>query len=381
MVKNMKVKVIIAAILSLFMLSLQIFAAESYEDELYTHSEFGANSITDALPEEIFDKLPSGDIFSSDGFHERFSFEYFRGLIKATILETMTPAFRSTVGVMSLVIVASVLSMLKKTVRDGGAATVFSFASSLCIMLALYNEAVSLTTTVKTYITQLSAVVTAMVPVTVAINAAGGNLSSASVSASGMMIGLAFVENLSSAGLMPVLQLCFGLSIASGIGGGVNLSGISKLVRGVFTWILALSSAIISAVMTFQSSIAVHADTLSMRAIKFAASNAVPVVGGIAGDAVRAVAGSLSLIKSTVGWVGVILIAVMTLPILARVLLTRLGIRICETASDIIGLEREKNLLSDIGGLYGFLAAVCVISGLMFIYAMALFAKSSVAAI
>ncbi len=372
-------KTLFAAVLIITFFLIPLSANEPTEDELYTASEFDAEGVLDALPPEVVEKLPGGDIFSSKGFYERFSVGYFLNLIKSTLSAAISPALEGFAATLALVLISSVLSTLKNAIRSDALGALFEFVAGLCIMLTLYKTASELVESVRLYISRLSTVVNAMVPVTVAIGTAGGNLTSASVGASGMMLALTFVETLASRGLLPVLQLCFGLSIASGINGELKLSGISKLVRGVFTWIIALISSIISAVMTFQTSIASHADSLSMRAVKFATSNAVPVVGGIAGDAVRTVAGSLSLVKSTVGWVGVILIAVVTLPVIINVLLARLGVRASETAAEILGLERERVLLSEVSGLYGFLAAVCVISALMFVYAMALFAKSSTA--
>ena len=116
-----------------------------------------------------------------------------------------------------------------------------------------------------------------------------------------------------------------------------------------------------------------------MRAVKFAASGSVPVVGSIAGDAVGAVAGSIGLIKGTAGWVGVIIVIIMTVPVTAEIIITRLCMNIACTAADIVGLERERDILSGMCGLLGFLAAGSFISSLMFVYALALFAGSGTA--
>ena len=349
------------------------------EAELYSADEFDVNSILDALPDEVKDKLPEEDIFSGEEFSKRFSVDYFFSLIKETLTSLLSPAVKTLSMTLGLVLIASALSALKGVFHSPALVSLFEFVSGLCIMITLYENAAVLVEAVQAYLYRLTGVVGAMVPVMLSVGIAGGNTASSALGANAMMLSLAFVEALASQVLFPVLQLCFGLSAASGIGGGLKLGGISKLVRGVLTWVIAFIGAVISAVMTFQTSIAARADSLSMRAIKFAASNTVPVVGGIASDAVGAVASSLSLIKSTVGWVGVIIIAVLTLPIIFNVLLTRLGISISETAADIIGLEKEKSLLSEMCGLLGFLAAVCVISALMFVYALALFAKSAAA--
>ena len=373
----MKILKLIFIIGAAIIFSLPLGAAS--DAELYSADEFDVDSILDALPEEVREKLPEGDIFSGESFVERFSAKYFFTLLKDTLNSLLSPALKTLSVTLGLILVASALSALKGVVHSSALVSLFEFVSGLCIMIVLYENAAVLVESVQVYLYRLTGVVGVMVPVMLSVGIAGGNAASSAVGANSMMLSLAFVETLASKVLFPVLQLCFGLSAASGIGGGLKLGGISKLIRGVLTWIIALIGAVISAVMTFQTSIAARADSLSMRAVKFAASNTVPVVGGIASDAVGAVASSLSLIKSTVGWVGVIIIAVMTLPIIFNVLLTRLGVSISETAADIIGLEKEKSLLSEMWGLLGFLAAVCVIAALMFVYALALFAQSAAA--
>lgn len=345
---------------------------------LYGTADFDTDAILDALPEEVRRTLPEG-IFEADGFAERFSADYFFRLIGDAVKAALSPAWSMTATTLGLVLIAAALTALRSVVRADALASLFEFVSGLCILLTVYTRTAELFRLVSLYLTQLSGIVTAMVPVMIAIGTAGGNLSASTVSAGSMMMGLAFVETLAAHGLFPVLQLCFGMTAASGIGGGMKLSGITNLVRGTFTWILGLIAAVISAVMSFQNAIASRADSLSMRAVRFAASKAVPVVGGIASDAVGAVAESLSLVRSVVGTAGIILIAVLTLPVLINVLLSRLGVSVTQTAAEILGLDRERALLSELTGLLGFLAAVCVIAALMFVYALALFAKTAAA--
>lgn len=347
--------------------------------ETYTTDDFDLSEVLDALPEDVRARLPNGNAFESDRFVERFSFEYFVDLIGDAVNAALSPALRTLCKTLGLVIIASALSALRGAVGSKSLGVPFEFISGLCIMLTLYTTAASLVDTVEVYLTQLSNIVNAMVPVAIAIGTAGGNASASAVSGSAMLLGLSAVEALAKEGLYPILQLCFGLSVASGLGAVPGLGGISKTVRGAFTWVLGLTTALISAVMTFQTSIAARADSLSMRALRFAASKSVPVVGSLASDAVSAVAESLALVKSTVGWGGVIIIAVLTLPIVINVLFTRMSVVASAVAADVLGLEREKRILEEIAGLFGSLAAICVIAALMFVYALAVFAKSAVA--
>lgn len=365
-------------ILIIFLI-LPIFTVGVGAAEAYSVDEFDTRAIIDALPREVKEKLPEGDLFSASDFSERFSFEYFFGFLSDTLSAAVTPALKNFTSVLGLVLLSAALSAFKGLMRSDGAAAAFELVSELCILLTLYKTAVSLTARVSSFLSELGTVISAMVPTMLAIGTAGGDGGGAAVSANGMMLGVAFVEGVAAVGLYPVLKLCFGMSIFSGMGGGIRLDGITKLIRNLFVWILGFLAAAISAVMSFQSSIALKADSLSVRAVKFAVYNTVPVAGGIASDAVSAVAGSISLIKGGVGWGGVIILAVMTLPLILDILFIRMGVVISSAAADVVGLDREKRMLDEMSGLFGSLAAVCVICALMFVYALALFAKSATA--
>ena len=370
------IRVIIMVLGVLLVLGVNAFATD--EPKLYSADEFGVDGVLDALPDGVREDLPDGAVFGADGFSEKFSIEYFFTLIKKFLLSALTPALKTLSSLMALVILASLLSALSKSIGNASLVSAFELASGLCLMLTVYTTVSSLAKAVEQYLTALTGVVSALVPVSVAINTAGGNISGASATGSAMMVGLSFVEILASRGLYPILPLCFGLAVASGVG-GVSLGAVSKSVRGVFTWVLGFISAVISAVMTFQTSIAARADSLSMRAVKFAASNSVPVAGGIASEAVSTVASSLALVKGSVGWTGVIIILLMTLPVILNVITVRLAIVAAQTVADVLGLQKEKGILEEGAGLLGFLAAVCVIAALMFVYALAVFAKDAVA--
>lgn len=349
------------------------------EIEQYTPDDFDADSIFDALPDELREYLPEGaESFDPELTRSSFTFGFFANVILKLISAAVNPAAKTFATLLGLTIVASVTGSLKGIFKSDGISSLFDFMSGLCIMLAMFSVTTGLFDSVSEYLTRLSVLVNAIIPVMTAMNVAGGNLGSAAVSANAMMLSVSFIQLLATSVMFPVLRICYGMSIASGLG-SLKLDGITKLIRGLLSWVLGIIAALIGCVMSFQNSIAARADSLAMRAVKFAASGAIPVVGSIAGDAVRTVAGSLTLVRTTVGWTGVILILLLTLPVIIEVLLTRLGVVLAETAANIIGCERERGLLNEISGLLGFLAAVSVISGLMFIYALTLFATSSAA--
>ena len=360
------------------MLAILLILPAHAADAGYSAADFDTDAILDALPESLREALPA-DMFAADGFAEKFSAGYFFDIIRDAFAAALAPSLGIAARALGCVLIASALTAAKGIFRADSAAALFEFVSGLAILLTVYESAASLVEAVSLYLTQLSGIVTAMVPVLLAVETAGGNLTGAAASSGGMMLALAIVETLAAKGLFPVLRVSFGLLAATGIGGCPALSGITRLVRNAFTWLFGIAAAVISAVMSFQHAIAVRADSLSMRAVKFAAAQAIPVAGGIAADAAGAVVGSLSLVRATVGTVGVILIALLTLPVIVQVLMARMGVVVSQSAAELLGLEREKGLLGEMAGLLGFLAAVCVIAALMFVYALTLFAKTAAA--
>ncbi len=345
-------------------------------DELYSAKDFDTNSILESLPDQVKELLPN-DIFDIDnassadiGFLSKAALKLFKA--------ALSPALTIFSKLLGIVVISSIISALKNTVSSNSLSKLFDFVTGLILMLTSFDSIEKIFKEVKSYLSILSGVMDSFIPVMTAMSAAGGNLNEAAVSSGGLILGLNLIEKTAVNCLMPVLQICFGLAMASGIGSSLKLDGISRIVRNGLSWILGLSAAAISAVMSFQNLIASRADSLSMRAVRFAASN-VPVAGGIASEAVRTVAGSLSLVKSTVGWGGIVIILLLTLPILLQVLLTRFGVIFAENSASILGLDRERNLLGEISGLLGFLAAVCIIASLMFIYSLAVFAKGTAA--
>ncbi len=360
-------------------LLLGILALPASAEDLYGPSDFDAASMLDGFPDELKGYLPEGDLFDAGQAMTRFSPSYLFSLLAKMAGAALSPALEAFSTLLGVVILSSSLGMLKGSVRSGAMGQMFEFVSGLCLMLVMYGRIRELFLEVQSYLLRLSGLMSTVLPITTAVSLAGGNLNAAAVSSSGMMLALNLVETLAAYALFPVLQIGFGMAIASGIGGGLKLGALTKQVRALFGWLLGFIGAIISAMMSFQHSIAVRSDSLSMRAVKFAASGAIPVVGGLASDAVSAVAGSLTLVRGTVGGVGILLILLLTLPLLCELLLTRLGVNLAGTAAEILGLDRERELLGEMGGFLGFLIAVCVIAALMFVYGMALFAGTAAA--
>ena len=108
-------------------------------------------------------------------------------------------------------------------------------------------------------------------------------------------------------------------------------------------------------------------------------STVIPIVGGNLGEALRTVASSVRYLKSIFGIGGIVIIALITLPMAISLLLTRFVFGIASTFADILGCGEESKLLSSFSEAYGCMLAVVCGVGMMFVLSLCIFMKTVIA--
>ena len=139
------------------------------------------------------------------------------------------------------------------------------------------------------------------------------------------------------------------------------------------------TAAVLLTVLSTQTVLACAADSVSSRAAKLVASNIIPIVGGSVGDTLRTLSSSVGYLKSICGIGGILFIILLLLPTLVTLLLTRAVFILAVAVADLVGCESESKLLSELGSVYGILVAVVSMCSVMFILALTIFVRSTVA--
>ena len=110
-----------------------------------------------------------------------------------------------------------------------------------------------------------------------------------------------------------------------------------------------------------------------------ASAAAIPIVGGSVGDTLRTVAAGVQYLKGVVGIGGIFLILLLVLPVLLSLLMTRLAFLLGGGVADILGCDAEGRLLGELGNVYGCMLAVVSMSAVMFILALVIFVRTTIA--
>lgn len=89
--------------------------------------------------------------------------------------------------------------------------------------------------------------------------------------------------------ISPLLNIFLGVSVMSSISPRMRLSSLCDMLYKICKWTMTFCMSVFVSVLTFQSVITTRADGAGGRALKFAVSSFVPVVGGALGESLASV--------------------------------------------------------------------------------------------
>jgi len=130
--------------------------------------------------------------------------------------------------------------------------------------------------------------------------------------------------------------------------------------------------------MYLQTAIAASADNYAYRSVKFASGVFIPVIGNMLGDATRTVFGSIGVIKSVTGAIGITVILSILIPPIVLVILYKFALLGSAIISRVMGCDRESRFLYELNGILNVLMALMVGAGAVLIIAVAIFIKTGV---
>ena len=274
---------------------------------------------------------------------------------------------------------SAIFSAFKGSVASESISRAVSFCSSCAIFGCVMSFQTEHFLRIDEFFERLSFIMNGMIPVASVVYAMGGNLTTASTSSGTLYIFLAFCEQICRTSVLPVAAVCTAFSLCGSFSPNINLHGLSSAVKKCYTFVLLLAMTVLIAVLSGQSVLSTAADTVSARAAKLVATNIIPIVGGSVGDTLRTVASSIGYLKSVCGIGGIILIILLVLPTLVTLLMTRASFIFAVAVADLVGCENESKLLGELGSVYGILIAVVSMCSVMFVLALAVFIRATVA--
>ena len=198
-----------------------------------------------------------------------------------------------------------VLCRLAQHMETGAAQEAVGLVGGLACGLVVVPPMLGLITTCERTAQSASVFLLAGAPAYAALLTVSGGAASGG-GYSFLTLGLGSAISLLSTGvLMPLLRVFLALAVSAGVSG----AKVQRLTDGLYSltkWLLVLGVTLFSGVLSVQTVINSHMDAAASKAAKLIASSAIPIVGGVLGDAVGAIQGSIEVVKSGAGAFGIL---------------------------------------------------------------------------
>lgn len=265
-----------------------------------------------------------------------------------------------TLSVLAMTLLFGAVSLFTE---KSGIALFSQGAASLC----LFSVICDCTAHTLGFFTDLARFASGLSPLLATLFAAGGGATSATVTSGGFAAFLSVLTLFSSTLLPPVLRVLLALALLSALGNHTLIKELSRRIFGTAVLLFSILSMLLLASLAFQSSLASSADSVALRAVKYTASSAIPLVGSTLSGALGALSASLSLLKSTLGGTAVIALLTLLLPPLTEVFLLRLSLSFSESIAAFTEANALKEVLSRFKAILDLSLAALVMVSILFL--------------
>lgn len=378
---NKKIKAVITLLLLILCITVPIIAAgQSSTDSDETESiysdllqESGAGEIFDILPDESRQLLKDNgiDSVSKDGIMKLSFFDIIKGILNGTKEKLANPiaVFSSSLGV---ILLCALLNSFKTSFMESASGQMFSAVSVLALAGVLIIPVSAVITEISGMITAASKFMLAFIPIFTGIVTASGMPVSAALSNGMLLCATEVVSTVAGSVLVPLLSIYMALCLIGASTNVINISGIAKTVNKVFTISLGFLLTVFVGILSLQGTVASAADSVTIKAAKFAVGAFVPVVGGAISDALNSVQGCLGLLRSVLGTFAIVCIAAIFLPTLISLILIRLTLAVSGGVASSFSLTRIEELLKSAGSVISMLISIVIIYAVLIIVSLSI---------
>ena len=307
---------------------------------------------------EYLEKIVSGEFeFGYSSF-----FTYMMGALGLSIVKIL-PMLLSIIAVAVLI---SFIGGMKGSFASQSVDNIVNFAGIALVsaivllqILGIIRETAALVTTLKG---QMEAVFPILFTMMTALGASG----SMAIYQPAVAV-LAFsVTELISVIALPMLIITIVFSVIGNLSGTVKLGGMAKFFISAAKWILYTSFFLFLAFLSIQGITAAVYDSISVRTAKFALSKYVPVIGGYLSEGFNVILAGTVLIKNAVGLTAVIIMFVSIVPVLFKVIIVSLALKLAGALTEPFEGGRIAGLLNSVSSAVNLLVAI--ICGIVFLY-------------
>ena len=359
-------KIFIILIICLFLFP-SICIAENEEDlvesqaKQYNIGDFLESSkeyTEDFDTEELFNSAVKGNLDNSK------ILKYITNILG----DNLKDALNMIAGIIVVIIIHSILRTISENLGNEEVAKIAYFVQYVLIVTLVMTNFSKVIADIKVAISDLTSFSNTLIPLLTTLVIATGNAVTSNMIEPILLLVITFIGNFITNVLIPIILVSTALGIVSKISDYTQVEKLSKFLKKGSLWVLTTVLTLFMSMATLEGGITSGLDGMTLKAGKSLVSNAIPVVGGILGDAIDTVLGYSNIIKNAVGIVGIfVIICICIKPILNLTALTityYLGAALCEPIAD----KKIVSLIEQMGGTFkAFLAIMFTITAMLIV--------------
>ncbi len=290
------------------------------------------------------------------------------GEILSRLLELLLGEIRKTIKLLVFIPVIAMLNTYISGMDSGFSskgATSAAFFVSYAVMAGI--AATAFIETVRCgqgAIQNIAVFMRGLVPVALASLATGGAVISATTFEIILMSVIEITELAVEKLFLPMVMMSAALNIANNISKTLNAEKLVQLLNRTVKWGIGIMMTVFVGITGLQGIASGSADGLTVKVTKFAASNLIPMVGGILAETVETVMNCSVVIKNAIGVIGIVTVIVLAVLPIVKVAACLIIFRICAAIIQPISDVRCGKCVSELGdsvsAVLGMITAVVV---------------------
>lgn len=280
-----------------------------------------------------------------------------------------------------LIILGAVLARLNDSFGQEGAGKLAHLVVMFMILLLVVGSVRTVTALAEETMTQLVGFMQLLMPVEFILMAALGNGAAMAALQPVMYVGINLLGNLFRYVVLPLIYFEVLLRMTNSLSAEFRVEKLADLFRTVVLALIGMSSTVFLALIGLGGMSGATVDGLSVRAVKYAASTFVPVVGGMLSDAYETMAGGALLLKNAFGLVGMLIIILMLLVPAVKIFVVYLLYKFTAAIVEPLGEKQATEMLGRVGDSFLLVFAAVVFVALTFFFTIVILTATANSAV
>ena len=294
-----------------------------------------------------------------------------------TVLSGLSGATPTIVSTLLTLLGVTLFFALLARLREGlgaGVTRAADAALGAALVLLAYDRFLGAFDRAAAYLSDLQTLAGVSAPVMGGLLVAGGNAATAASTGGAMAALSLLLEYLGGAALLPLLRIQLGFLLVSAIG-EVKTDGVVATLRSLYLTVVGFFCMLITAAQAFGNAIGSAGDSLSLRTMRFAVGQMVPIVGGTVSGSLGTALASVALVRSVAGTSVAVAVLLPLIPVVVELLLSRFALSLLASAAGLLGAATPQRLFRSFRALFDLVLGAVVFSGLLFLFIAAAFAR------